>query len=167
MYSFFTQHKHFFKLFTVGAIGVLLIVVLKNKEIVEDFKLFRVGTPSTETQISLPARELSTEKESALSFPLPTIKNDELLSYGDVVRLYGEKRIQFDGQCQAVPTRMVYKEGETIVLDNRSEELIGVKFIDDIYALPPYHVRIVTLNRQGIFTIDCGQRKNVAEIIVQ
>lgn len=111
-----------------------------------------------------------------ISQELPILQQDSIapidslteksLSYSDVVALYGEKRIQFDNNCRAIPQNASFLVGNTVVLDNRSDTVKAIKFIDDTYAIPPFHVRIIQLNRQGIFSIDCDTSKNVSLIRV-
>jgi hypothetical protein len=91
---------------------------------------------------------------------------EKTLSYSDVVSLYGDKRIQFDTNCVATPKNASFLVGTMVVLDNRSDTLKAVKFINDTYAIPPFHVRIIELDRQGIFSIDCDTSKNVSIIRV-
>lgn len=114
--------------------------------------------------------------KAEISEEIPIIQKDSMvpissltektLSYSDVVSLYGDKRIQFDDNCIATPTNASFLVGNMVVLDNRSDTLKAVKFINDTYAIPPFHVRIIELDRQGIFSIDCGTSKNVSIIRV-
>lgn len=92
--------------------------------------------------------------------------SEKPLSYGDVVTLYGEKRIQLDQDCHATPTAASFTVGTIIVIDNRSESVKAVRFIDDTYAIPPFHIKIFELNRPGIFPVDCGTSKNVSVVRV-
>ncbi len=144
------------------------ITLLTGKKILNPFIVSEIGTPIMDVDDSLQEKELISQSDIVLN---PSAKsfatiNDDAMSYGDFLSVYGDKRIQFDDSCRATPGKSSFAVGDFMILDNRSDKIQAVKFVDDLYALPPYHVRVFELKRQGIFSIDCGTSKNVAEIIV-
>jgi hypothetical protein len=158
--------------FIIGMLilALVLVIVSRNRVAFSALLTPSVGTPVVETSEPAQARELTTPLENSGFLPLdliPSARKQESLSYGDVVAMYGAQRIQFDEGCRATPIQSIFPVGSTIIFDNRSEKLLGVAFDGETYAVPPYHVRVITLTRQGIFPVDCGQSKNVARITVQ
>ena len=67
-------------------------------------------------------------------------------SYSQLVAQYGNNRIQFDSNCQAQPSVVSYKNGATILLDNRANQtrVIGVGV--NTYTLGPYGYQVITLS---------------------
>lgn len=147
---------------------VLLVafVLFLNKFSQFSKNLPMVGTPASDVGASLTESEFYTSESAVSSFLSDKSFDDDALSYGDFIKTFGERRIQFDDACRATPLNSSFMVGDRLILDNRSDKVQAVKFVDDLYALPPYHVRVFELKRQGIFYIDCGSSKNVAEVIV-
>lgn len=88
------------------------------------------------------------------------------LTYTQAVEKYKGKIIQFTADCQASPDRQVFKQGTSIMLDNRASKALTVK-VGSTYTLGKYAFRIITLNSTGTFLVDCGTSQNVATVIVQ
>lgn len=158
--------------FIIGMLilALVLVIVSRNRLAFSALLTPAVGTPAVEVASPEGARELQSPPVDEEMLPLdivPVADQQESLSYGDVVALYGRQRIQFDGDCRATPVQSIFPVGSTIIFDNRSEKLQGVSFDGVLYAVSPYHVRVISLTRQGIFPVDCGQSKNVARITVQ
>jgi hypothetical protein len=158
-----SQTKKQILIIIVLLVLVLVInILIKNINLSENYSFN--GNKITES----PEIELSENVpflENQNNLPIESL-SEKSLSYGEVIELYGQKRIQIDKDCRATPTAASFTVGTVIVVDNRSEEVKAVKFIDDTYAIPPLHVKIFELNRQGIFAIDCGSSKNVSIIRV-
>lgn len=159
--------------FIIGMLilALVLVIVSRNAVSFSAFLTPSVGTPAVEVTSPEGVRELQTPPADEAMLPLDIVvlgsNPQESLSYGDVVALYGRQRIQFDGQCRAVPVQSIFPVGSTIIFDNRSEKLLDVSFDGEVYSVSPYHVRVISLTRQGIFPVDCGESKNVAKITVQ
>ncbi len=151
--------------FLIILLGILS--VFKDKEKVTP-DLSNIGTPEINIDNTIKEKELLTQNEnkSTITTEANSVLNNEAISYSDFIKLYGDKRIQFDEECRATPSSASFTVGDFIILDNRSDKIQAVRFIDDLYALPPLHVRVFELKRQGIFDIDCGTLKNVAKITV-
>lgn len=148
-------------IFALVFLGVIALVLKENKNI-DSYSFGNSKVPgSSEMKLS---ETLPLLKKEGVS-PIESL-SEKPLSYGDIVTLYGDKRIQIDQDCRATPSAASFTVGTIIVLDNRSSEVKAVKFIEDTYAIPPLHVKIIELTRQGIFAIDCGTSKNVSIIRV-
>jgi hypothetical protein len=144
------------------------VTLLTGKKIPNPFTALEIGTPIMDVDDSLEEKELVSQSDIAINLSAKSFAtiNDDAMSYGDFIQTFGDKRVQFDAACRATPLTSSFSVGDTLIFDNRSDKVQAVRFIDDLYALPPYHVRIFKLERQGIFNIDCGSSKNVSEIIV-
>jgi hypothetical protein len=152
---------HYTGAFIIGMLilALVLVIVSRNSPSLSTFLTPSVGTPVVEKGEPERIREITSPLENSGFLPLDIVSSadqQESLSYGDVVALYGRQRIQFDEQCRAVPAQSIFPVGSTIIFDNRSEKLQGVSFDGMLYAVSPYHVRVISLSRPGIFPIDCG-----------
>lgn len=145
----------------------IVFAILSDNKTLEQLSVSRISTPMVDVDGSIKESELPDQEDIAIpSIISSTSVSDDAMSYGDFLKLYGDKRIQFNDTCQATPGSASFTVGDFLIFDNRSSKVQAVKFIDDLYALPPFHVRVFELKRQGIFDIDCGSSKNVAKIIV-
>jgi hypothetical protein len=91
-------------------------------------------------------------------------------SYTDMVAKYGTQRIQFDMRCQAVPVNGVYKNGSSVMFDNRSGDARIITFNGKQYNVPGYGWAIVNLSARNLpvsWPIDCGAARNVSKINIQ
>lgn len=147
-------------------LGVLVaLIVIGRKQLIDSLYLPMVSTPMMDVSGSIEEKEIAGQSDLSLSISNKAL-NDDAMSYGEFIQTYGQKRIQFDDNCAANPNSSSFSVGDILILDNRSSKVQAVKFIDDLYALPPFHIRVFELKRQGIFNIDCGSSKNVAKVIV-
>ena len=116
------------------------------------------ATPTPSSIAKAPA------KSGVKSSPAP------LKPYGDLVKEYEGRRIQFDQRCQAVPNGVTYKNGTNIMLDNRSNSPVTVKIGNASYSLPGYGYQIVNLFSPSLpneITVSCGSAGNVGKILLQ
>jgi hypothetical protein len=91
------------------------------------------------------------------------------LKYADALKLYSEKRIQLDKVCQAHPNNVTYKNGTSIMIDNRSPQSAKVH-LSSVFTIKPYGFKIVKLSATKLpatILVDCGTSQNVATILVQ
>lgn len=91
-------------------------------------------------------------------------------NYNAALKQYGNRRIQFDMYCQAVPVNSTYKVGSYLMLDNRSGDarIITVNKIQ--YRLAGYGWKIITLESKTLpatWVLDCGSAVNVGTILIQ
>ena len=91
-------------------------------------------------------------------------------SYTELVKEYEGKRIQFDDRCQVVPQSPTYKNGTSVLLDNRSASARSVMVGGTKYDLVAYGYRIVTLSSPSLpkeLAVSCGSSGNVGKILLQ
>ena len=94
----------------------------------------------------------------------------QVQTYSAVVSQYEGRRIQFDDQCQSQPTEVTYKNGTTLMFDNRSAMAKTVKIGDQTYEFPPYGYKILTLNSVSLpatLNVSCNNSVNVLKILLQ
>ena len=93
------------------------------------------------------------------------------LSYTQAVTLYKDRIIQFDQNCVAFPNQVAFKQGATIMLDNRSNKQRTISLDSQRYSFAPYGFKIVTLSTTATLPhtilIDCGTGQNNGSIILQ
>src|SRR3989344_7635459 len=151
--------------------GLLLIVVvlvvvlgywLMGKEgglPIGDSVLYPTSSPS-----SSPAAKKAPPKPGASASPAPA------RPYGDLVKEYEGRRIQFDQRCQVVPNDATYKNGSSVMLDNRSSSPVTVKVGTTSYSLIGYGYQVINLSSTSLpkeLTISCGSAGNVGRILLQ
>ena len=91
-------------------------------------------------------------------------------NYTQLVKQYEGKRIQFDERCQVTPKDPTYKNGTSIMLDNRSATPRTVMVGGTKYDLVSYGYRIVTLSSSSLpkeLAVSCGSSGNVGKILLQ
>jgi len=93
------------------------------------------------------------------------------LNYEKALELYpGALRIQISGEpCQANPNNVMYKNGTTIMIDNRSAQSRTIK-LGSTYTIGGYDFKIITLSSATLPTtlvMDCGQQQNIAKVLLQ
>lgn len=91
-------------------------------------------------------------------------------SYSDTVKEYEGRRIQFDERCQVIPQSPTYKNGTSIMLDNRSAGARSVMVGGAKYDLSAYGYRIVALSSPSLpkeLAVSCGSSGNVGKILLQ
>ena len=142
-----------------GAVVVLVVValLLRNRQVV---KPANNQVSSSASQSSVPATQTAESSSSA------TVDK----TYGQLVNQYVGNRIQFADTCQASPNNMVFKNGTTIMLDNRANVARTIKFNSTAYYLGAYGYKLVTLSYSGLpktILVDCGSSQNVATITVE
>lgn len=94
----------------------------------------------------------------------PGASTDNAL-YNQLVQNYRNARIQFNASCQASPVTASYRNGATIMLDNRSNQAHSVSIGGTIYALPAYGHQIITVSSPtipGTLSVNCDRLVNVA-----
>ena len=97
--------------------------------------------------------------------PLPSVSG-----YSEAVKQYEGRRIQFDQYCQANPVSSTYKNGTTIMLDNRSGDPRIVQVDGKSYNLAGYGYKLVSLSSTTLpqtYTLNCGSAVNVGKILLQ
>lgn len=127
-------------------------------------------TPAPIEEATLPPVEVV--PVSPPKAPVPTANKPVSLSYQKALELYKEnKRIQLSGDvvCQASPNNVMYKNGTSFMIDNRTAKTLTVK-VGSTYNIEPYGFRVVTLTSGVLpvtYLLDCGNQQNVAKIVLQ
>jgi hypothetical protein len=146
---------------TVGVIVVIIIILIasrgnKKPEIVNELP---INTNNTEVIQATPAK--------------PAVKNVKnsasTISYEDALVQYRDYRIQLNKDCQAIPNNVTYKNGTSIMIDNRSSVERDVR-VGSNYTIPAWGFKIINLTSSTLpatWLVDCGAQQNVATILIQ
>lgn len=121
-----------------------------------------VPSPSTTT----PASAANADSNSGLA----TDVGSPSVSYGQAVNIYGKTRIQFDANCRMLPTDPVFKNGTTVMFDNRYRDGRYFKLDGVRYYLPGYGFKLLKLTAQKlphVIDVDCGNGQNNGKIRLQ
>jgi hypothetical protein len=145
--------------YVVGAVAILVVLSV----------VFR-GTGGWQGSYLSPTPSPSpTPSSSAYGTPSP--KPAAMPStYGDAVKQYGDRRIQFDMYCQAKPVNNTYKNGSYLMLDNRSGDARIITVHGVQYHLAGYGWTIILLSSKVLpatWPVDCGAARNVSNILIQ
>ncbi len=120
------------------------------------------ATPTGESA----AEPTPTPSQVVVRKPTPTPK----LAYDAALRQFAGRRIQLDAECTAIPSQVTYKSGTYILLDNRGADAKSVLFNLKRYTIPAYDyivVSVVADTYPAVTYMDCGQKQNVAQILIQ
>ncbi|MBP6857991.1 MAG: hypothetical protein KBC11_02235 [Candidatus Pacebacteria bacterium] len=150
----------------LGAVSVLVIVALVVR-----------GAPksdvvSTELPIETPQEELTmkkTYKKADLTVD-QTATTPEIVdtrSYAELILAFQGKTLQFGNACSVRMSDQVYKVGSQILLDNRNDTPVSIKIGSETYELSVYGHKVISLNTEGKFMVDCSEYQNVATVTVQ
>ncbi len=93
----------------------------------------------------------------------------QAIAYADALKKYADKRLQVTPTCQITPNNVTYKNGTTIMIDNRSDKPKAMK-VGSTFTIPAYGFKIVTLSSGTLpatFLIDCDKQQNAGTIILQ
>jgi hypothetical protein len=124
------------------------------------------ATPKVNASATPKASVKATPKPGVTSIPVPPSNP----AYGDAIKTYASTRIQLNAQCQASPSALTIKNGQSIMIDNRSGDARWFAVNGTGYYIAGYGFRILPLSSNSLpatFTIDCGAAQNVARVTVQ
>ncbi len=91
-------------------------------------------------------------------------------TYTKLVTQYKDRRIQFDAMCQAKPNNVTYKNGTSVMFDNRSGDARIITIGGVKYSFPGYGYKILTLSSPILpktLLLSCGAAVNVGQILLQ
>ena len=91
-------------------------------------------------------------------------------SYAAMLTKYHDRRIQFDDACAARPTTVTYKNGTSIMLDNRAAVTRVISFDAKQYNVPPLGYVVVALSSARLphtYRVDCDAHANVLTVMLQ
>lgn len=123
------------------------------------------GSPSPS---SVAGTAKSTVKKNITPAPAPAT------SYTQLVKEYIDRRIQFSdsyyGNCEATPSSPVFKNGASILLDNRTSSAKVITVGANKYSLAAYGYQVVTLSSSNLpkeLLLSCGSTVNTGKILLQ
>ena len=129
------------------------------------------GSATSTTQIATSTTKVATTvvKKAAV----PVANQPVSLSYQNALELYkGSLRIQLSGDafCQANPNNLMFKNGTTIMVDNRSALARTIRLNSTSYSIAGYGFKIIKLSSATLpatLIMDCGTQQNIAKILLQ
>lgn len=142
----------------VGLVVVALIVLMAVKNNKKPVEVAEIPIDSVE-QV-----DESTEVGATVVKP-----KTNSISYQQALIKYKDQRIQLGQDCQATPTNVTYKNGTSIMIDNRSNVARTVK-VGSSYKLNAWSFKIINLTSSTLpatWLVDCGAQQNVATILIQ
>jgi hypothetical protein len=117
------------------------------------------------SQVQVEGTEDTTETKTPVLATNPATK----LTYQQASTMYKDKRIQLDKTCQAFPNNVTYKNGTSIMIDNRAGVARTLN-INGPVSIKAYGFKIVKLSSATLpktILVDCGTGQNVATILLQ
>lgn len=157
----------------VGIVAVIAIgwfvLSSSDKSVVTDDMENTVPTTQIATSTKPVAKATTTVKKTSV----PLASQPVSLSYQSALELYKDnKRIQLSGAdfCQVSPNNVMYKNGTSIMIDNRSAQIRTIKIGGTSYSIEGYGFKIVKLSSATLpatLLMDCNQQQNVAKILLQ
>lgn len=146
---------------TVLWVVIVLVILVGAFFLVKKTKT----APSMETDTTVDMNN-STEDTTEGSVNTSAAKT---LSYNEALAAYPTNRIQLDKVCQAHPNNVTYKNGTSIMIDNRSPQPAKVK-LGSTFTIRPYSFKIIKLSSATLpstLLLDCGTSQNVATVLIQ
>lgn len=92
------------------------------------------------------------------------------VTYETLLKQYEGRRIQFDKNCQAIPNQLTFKNGTSVMFDNRSGDARTFALNETVYQVGGHNWKIITLSSKTLpfkYLIDCGSAQNVGSITIQ
>ncbi len=146
---------------SVGIVALVIVLIawwaMKNPSSSSEDAL------NNNTEEEVESTEDTTDGSVNVSAPAAT------LSYQQALAKYKDARIQLDKTCQAIPNNVTYKNGTSIMLDNRAPVARTVK-LGSTFSIKGYGFKIVKLQSATVPTtwqMDCGTSQNVATVLIQ
>ena len=91
------------------------------------------------------------------------------ISYANALIKYKDARLQLDKACQGSPNAMTFKNGASLMIDNRAPVARVVK-VGSIFNIKAYGFKIVKLSSSTLpatWLVDCDKSQNVATVTIQ
>jgi len=153
------------------SLAIVLVVVGFIIWVVISSTLITPNDNGDNTNVSLPANinenKTRTEDTSAGSIHAGVSKSS--ISYADALLKYENARIQLNSDCQAIPNNMTFKNGTSIMIDNRASFAVAVR-AGSVFSIKAYGFKILKLSSKTLpatWLVDCGASQNVATILIQ
>lgn len=127
----------------------------------------------TATSTSATAGKTVAKTTTTVKKAVPVASQPVLTSYTKAMETYkGSLRIQLSGGdsfCQATPNNVMYKNGTSIMIDNRSAKTRTVKLLGT-HTIAGYGFTILKLSSGTLpatLLMDCDTQQNVAKVLLQ
>jgi hypothetical protein len=91
------------------------------------------------------------------------------MTYANALATYRNARIELDKDCKAIPNVSTFRNGDEIMIDNRSAVARTVK-VGYVFPVKAWGFKIASVSSTVAPTtwyVDCGNLKNVATIYIQ
>jgi hypothetical protein len=143
-----------------GVVWIIIILAL----IVIGIVVFSKGRSNSqyqeETQTTIPegTEDLGTQTNTGSG-----------LTYQQAIVKYAGRLIQINDACQATPPKATFKNGTSIMIDNRSKKAHTFK-LDSTFSVKAYGFKIITLSSSTLpktLLLDCDTSQNVATVLIQ
>lgn len=142
----------------VGLVVIALIVLMVVKNNKKPVEVTEIPTDSVE-QV-----DETTEVGAVVIKP-----KTASINYQQALIKYKDHRIQLGQNCQATPNNVTYKNGTSIMIDNRSSVARTVK-VGSSYTINAWSFKVINLTSSTLpatWLVDCGAQQNVATILIQ
>lgn len=148
-----------FILVVIGLIALLFAMYYSTRQ-------FDAGIKEAIESNHITAQKPSKLKSAVPANPVAPSAED----YTKLVAQYEGRRIQFDINCQAIPSNASYRSGTQIMFDNRSGDARYITIGGVSHYLAGYGYKILTLTSSELpktVLISCGAAVNVGQILLQ
>lgn len=90
------------------------------------------------------------------------------LSYDEALGLYQNATLQFNEDCQLSSASRSFGLNNEVLIDNRSSKSRKIKIGEISMIVGPYDFGFMILREKGTnISVDCNDRKNIANLIIQ
>lgn len=149
----------------VAVIVIILVVLLMVRAKNSKMDGSDINNYGDMSQVQVEGTEDTTVETTPVLTTTPAVS----LSYQQALIKYKDRRIQLDKNCQAFPNNVTYKNGTSIMIDNRAGVARTLN-INGPVSIKAYGFKIVTLSSSTLpktILVDCGAGQNVATILLQ
>ncbi len=128
-------------------------------------------TPTADAQMNESASPSASAGKTAMPAATAVSKPASQQYQADLVK-YAGRIFQFNAACQSNPNSVTIKNGQAVMLDNRSGDARTIAVDSVKYYLAGYGWRVITLSKPvaslpHTSLIDCGASQNVAKVNIQ
>lgn len=151
----------------IGIVAVILIVWFFSLGSNDSGTTGSTATTTKSVATGSVAKTTTTVKKA-----VPVASQPVSMSYTNALALYKDnKRIQLSGDsfCQVTPNNVMYKNGTSIMIDNRSAKTRTVKLLGS-HTIAGYGFTILKLSSGTLpatLLMDCDTQQNVAKVLLQ
>ncbi len=154
-------------------IGIVVVIVIIWFFASGSKKEGTTGTTATTTLATTTAPVAKTTTTVTKKTVVPIASQPVTMSYQKALETYKDNlRLQLSGAdfCQVSPNNVMYKNGTSIMIDNRSANTRNIKIGSNAYSIEGYGFKIVRLSSATLpatLIMDCGTQQNIAKILLQ